>query len=299
MINVNSMVDIEVFLSRNGLSLERLGTLCRFVDAGGLSRAAGGERARVSLYSRQLKELEEFFGVPLARRSGRSSVPTDAAARLAALVRVHLDALNDFAAEERRVPRRITIASSQSVFEWWVLPRVDAVRSALPRGSSIVLLDLRTDEIAEALRTHTADLGILRSDAVPAGTRVTALTDIRYRLFVQASLAHGRTARELLAELPLAVSMGGQFRRQFDTAAAHADLALDVALECSSFTLVAAAVARGYGALLPSIASAAFDPRRVSSFALPFKTEPVRKLVAAWPESDDRPWLRALRSALK
>ena len=50
------MIDIATFLAQRGLSLERLGTLCRFVDAGGLSPAAGHDHARVSQYSRQIKE---------------------------------------------------------------------------------------------------------------------------------------------------------------------------------------------------------------------------------------------------
>ena len=299
MTNVNSMIDIATFLAQRGLSLERLGTLCRFVDAGGLSPAAGHDHARVSQYSRQIKDLEAFFGVPLLRRVGRAGVPTDTARRLATLVRAHVGALSDFAAAERRAPQRVTLASSHSVLEWWVMPRMDAMRAALPSGSSIVLLDLRTREIAEAVETRQADLGLLRADAVPAGLMRTQVARYGYALFVEAALVRGRSARDLLRGLPLAVSMGGQFREQLEDAAARARAPLNVALECSSFTLASTAVFSGYGAVLPEIAVAAFRGGRVACLALPFKPDPARSLVAAWPRGDQRPWLAALRSALR
>ncbi len=293
------MVDSHPFLSKPGLSLDRLGTLCRFVDAGGLSRAAGQDHARLSLYSRQIKDLEAFFGVPLSQRVGRVGVPTDAARRLAALVRAHVAALNDFATAERRAPERVTIASSHSVFEWWVMPRMDALRATLPGGTSIVLLDLRTRDIAEAVESRQADLGLLRADAVPAQLMRTQVTRFGYALFVQAALVRGRSPRDLLRELPLAVSRGGRVREQLEEAAVRAHVLLNITLECSSFTLVAASVAKGYGAVLPEIATAAFRGQRVECVPLPFKPDPARSLVAAWPRGDERPWLGALRTALR
>ena len=54
-------------LSEGGLTLDRLKNFCAIAEAGGIARIAGGDPAKQSLYSRQVKELEQFFGVELTR----------------------------------------------------------------------------------------------------------------------------------------------------------------------------------------------------------------------------------------
>src|SRR5437763_14976644 len=54
--------------AKGGLSLERLDAFAQIVAASGISKAAPGNLTRQSQYSRQLKELEEFFGVELVQR---------------------------------------------------------------------------------------------------------------------------------------------------------------------------------------------------------------------------------------
>ena len=56
----------EHLFAERGLSLDRLKTLIEVAKAGSIAAAARGDSARQSLYSRQIKELEEFFGVELA-----------------------------------------------------------------------------------------------------------------------------------------------------------------------------------------------------------------------------------------
>lgn len=51
----------EHLFSERGLSLDRLKTLIEVARAGSIAAAARGDSARQSLYSRQIKELEEFF----------------------------------------------------------------------------------------------------------------------------------------------------------------------------------------------------------------------------------------------
>ena len=52
----------------SGFTIERLRTFCRIAAAGSIAQAAKGDSTRQSQFSRQLKELEEFFGTELARR---------------------------------------------------------------------------------------------------------------------------------------------------------------------------------------------------------------------------------------
>ena len=74
-------------LSESGLSLERLQSFCLVAQAGGVTKAAKGDPTKQSLFSRQVKELEEFFGAELMRRKGRGIVLTAAGQRLNVLAR--------------------------------------------------------------------------------------------------------------------------------------------------------------------------------------------------------------------
>src|SRR5438876_8623230 len=59
----------ENLSAQSGLSLERLKTFREIVAAGGITAAAGDDSNRQSQFSRQLKELERYFGVELLRRA--------------------------------------------------------------------------------------------------------------------------------------------------------------------------------------------------------------------------------------
>ena len=102
-------------LSTSGLSLDRLQSFCLVAEAGGVTKAAKGEAARQSQFSRQLKELEEFFGVELMRRSGRGVTLTEAGRRLHVLAREHFAALGDFKADCASEPARLTVAAGDSL----------------------------------------------------------------------------------------------------------------------------------------------------------------------------------------
>jgi DNA-binding transcriptional LysR family regulator len=74
-----------------GLSLDRLETLSQVLAGGGISRAAGGDANRQSQFSRQIAELEGWFGVALVLMEGGGSFHRFAAERSAA-AGVDLDA---------------------------------------------------------------------------------------------------------------------------------------------------------------------------------------------------------------
>src|SRR5947199_3074139 len=57
----------EDLFAQSGLSLERLKTFREIVAAGGITAAAGDDSNRQSQFSRQLKELERYFGVELLK----------------------------------------------------------------------------------------------------------------------------------------------------------------------------------------------------------------------------------------
>src|ERR1700722_20343675 len=101
----------ESLFDDRGLSLDRLRVLLEVRDAGSLAEAAPGDPIRQSQYSRQLRELSEFFGVKLGRRQGKLLKLTDDGARLAELAREQLRSLQDFRSECRAYSSDYAIAA--------------------------------------------------------------------------------------------------------------------------------------------------------------------------------------------
>ena len=92
----------EKLFSERGLSLDRLRVLVEIHDAGSIAQAAPGDLVRQSQYSRQLRELSEFFGCEVAQRRGKLLKLTGRGARLAELARV--DGLDASAGDYRLTP---------------------------------------------------------------------------------------------------------------------------------------------------------------------------------------------------
>ena len=291
-------------LSKGGLSLDRLNNFCRIAEAGGITKAAGGDPGKQSLYSRQIKELETFFGVELKVRRGKGIVLTDAGQQLARLTRAHLIGLADFQRTAQNMPQSISIGSGNSVIEWILMPRMAELNKALPKARFECISD-RTRVIVSQLLDLTLDIGIIRDDAVQRPLKSAHLTTVTYSLFVPKKLSpgvNGENLRKRLAQIPLATSMGGTFRDTLEAGAGKLGWPLDIVMSCSSFTQAARLVLAGnYGGVLPGIARVDFDSSRVVEIPLPFLKDYSRKLCVAWNPRlvEVRPLIKKAAESLK
>lgn len=294
----------DQMLAKGGLSLDRLHNFSRIAKAGGITNAAGGDPGKQSLYSRQIKELEMFFGVELKVRRGKGIVLTEAGQQLARLTRAHLIGLADFQRTAQSLPQSISIGSGNSVIEWLLMPRVGTLSQALPRAKFSLVSD-RTRVIVSELLDLTLDLGIVREDAVQRPLKSMPLARLTYALFLPKKLSPGVNAeniRKRLAQIPLATSMGGTFREILETGAGKAGWPLNITMSCSSFTQAARLVPSGsYGAVLPGIARVDFDPAQTVEIPLPFLKGYARKLCVAWNPRlvEVRPFIARAVEALK
>lgn len=246
-------------LSESGLSLERLQSFCRVAEAGGVTRAAKGDATKQSLYSRQVKELEEFFGAELMRRKGRGIVLTPAGQRLHSIAREQFAALSDFKTECRAQPLEIVIGAGDSLIQWLLLPRLSAIEKKLPNAQH-KFLNLTNAEIVHRLHEGLIDFGVVRKGEAIKPLGSAPLGRVAFSLFVPEQM-HARTKGmqfgEFIGALPLAVLEGeGNFRQELAAIARKSKLRLNVKVECSSFPLVARALASGtLAGILPSMAA--------------------------------------------
>src|SRR5947209_20540177 len=86
----------ENLFAQSGLSLERLKTFREIVAAGGISAAAGDDSNRQSQFSRQLKELERYFGVELIKRGRGPMKLTPAGEQLHRIISHAFGSLQEF-----------------------------------------------------------------------------------------------------------------------------------------------------------------------------------------------------------
>lgn len=249
----------DSLFSERGLSLDRLKVLIEVRDAGSIAQAAPGDPVRQSQYSRQLRELSEFFGCEVAQRRGKILKLTEQGERLAELAREQLRSLDDFRAECKQTSVAFTIGAGDSLIQWLVIPRLGKIIDEFP-GTHFATTNLRTNEIVQQLTDCRLDFGIIRKNAMAPGLKSVSLGVVSYVALVPEALARTRkklSLRQALAELPLATqTTDGQFTSGLRAIAKDADVPLTPALACQSFPQTMAALRSGqFWAIVPELAA--------------------------------------------
>lgn len=276
----------ETLFSERGLSLDRLKVLIEVRDAGSIAQAAPGDPVRQSQYSRQLRELAEFFGCEVTQRRGKILKLTPQGERLAELAREHLRSLDDFRAECRQQSVAFTIGAGDSLIQWLVIPQLGRITGEFP-GLHFATLNLRTNEIVQQLTEGRIDFGIIRKNAMAPGLKAVSLGVVSYAALVPESLVRAKkkpTLRQAFAELPLATqTTDGQFATGLRAIAQDCDVALAPALACQSFPQTMAALRSGrFWAIVPEIATRDLPAGTMHRLADPALAQLDREAMLAW-----------------
>lgn len=254
----DSSVMFEALFSERGLSLDRLKVLIEVRDAGSIAQAAPGDPVRQSQFSRQLRELSEFFGCEVAQRRGKILKLTTQGERLAELAREQLRSLEDFRAECREESVAFTIGAGDSLIQWLVIPKLGELIPRFP-GTRFATTNLRTNEIVQQLTDCRLDFGIIRKNAVTPALKAVSLGLISYVAIVPEKLVpkKGKLSLErALRELPLATqTTDGQFTSGLRALAKAHGVSVIPALACQSFPQTLASIKTGkFWAVIPEIA---------------------------------------------
>ena len=277
--------------------MERLANFCAVADAGSIASVAKGDPSRQSLMSRQIRELESFFGVELVRRKGRGLEITGAGRELAAIGRQNFNGLADYAARCRGREWSVRIVASNSIAQWLLLPRLKAVAEAQPNVKFEIFHE-QTREMVAGTREGTYDVAFVRKDALVPGLKRAVLGEIGHSLFIPASLAKKtpKSVVDALASVPMALPIGGWMREKVEKMAGARPLR--VTLACTSYLQAAEAVRSGMcAAVLPDTALSSLQGQRLHRLPLPDRFT----LCLAWtPRNvDTRPALVELISVMK
>jgi len=276
----------DLLFAERGLSLDRLKVLVEVHDAGSIAQAAPGDPVRQSQYSRQLRELSEFFGCEVARRQGKLLKLTPQGIRLAELGREQLRSLQDFRAECRSESLDYTIAAGDSLLQWLVIPRLGRLRRG-KQDTCFATVNLRTTEIVQQLVDGRIDFGVTRRDAVADGLKTAPLGELAFVAVVPRPLVASiqqLTLTEIFAKLPLAAqTTDGQFAQRLRDVALACGVEFSPALACQSFPHSLSAVRSGaFAAILPRLALGELPTEMVTILDDPLLRQLRRPMALAW-----------------
>src|SRR5688572_6988165 len=154
----------EKLFSESGLSLDRLRAMLEVGASGSIVKAANGDPVRQSQYSRQIKELEDFFRVKLFERHDKGMQLTHHGRELARISRFFLLGLSNFQRGCLSEDQTFRIAGSTTLVQQILAP----VLSALPTTMSnrFILEPAADDEIERRLHDLTLDFAIVTRSAL-------------------------------------------------------------------------------------------------------------------------------------
>jgi DNA-binding transcriptional LysR family regulator len=177
--------------AESGLSLDRLRALVEVAAAGSIARAAGAAPVRQSQYSRQIKELEEFFRVTLFERQAKGIQLTDNGRELARISRFFLLGLSNFQRGCLAEERTYRIGASATFIEIFLVPVLSAAPSVQP-GVSYAVEALADDIIERRLHELTLDFGIVTKPALSRPLQLRQLGSSPLNLCVPKALCKTR-----------------------------------------------------------------------------------------------------------
>ena len=294
----------EKLLSKRGLSLERLRALVETAEAGSISKAAPDDPVRQGQYSRQIKELEEFFGFELGERRGRRLVLTGAGRELALLGKEFLIRLGDYESEQRRETVTVTIGVYQSIAHWLLLPRLEAMHRKFPRVQWI-MPGGTTNELVRGLSEHTLDLGLVRQNAIKKPLRQSAVLRLTYCVFAPKDKVPRNRQQDtkwVLENLPVVLPHGrGEFGMALERGASQEGVKIRVVLTCETAVQARQAITGGeFCGILPAIAAAELPGDRFLKLEASLLKGYARNICLAWNPRllELRPQLEAIKDYL-
>lgn len=260
-------------ISQRGLSLDRLHTFHRVAQTGGIARAANSNPVQQSQFSRQIRELESFFGVELTLRHGKGIRLTPQGEELARLIQQQLTGLSDFLHSCQKLPIHLVLGAGDSFLQWLVLPKLGRIQKEFP-NVELELINLQNRYVLEGVRNQNLDFGIVRSSAVKKPLEHRSLGSHGFSLFVPTRLKRGHSQPQSgawLSQLPLAVQGGkeGAVQQMLGRVAKKLGLPLNIRLQCESFPEAAEALrSGGYAAILPDFARSRLMEADVTEMSL-------------------------------
>ncbi len=261
---------------------------CRVAEAGSIVAAADGDPTRQSQFSRQIKELEEYFGTKLVERAGKTIRLTEDGKKVALITQSFLRAVEGLRAGASK-EAVLRIGAGESVLRWVVMPRLTEVQN-LDSSVQFDFATQRTEQCVESVKRGLLDLAIVRKDAVEPTLNALPCGSLSYALVVPRNLLPGRTAAglQLVRRIPFAMLNGeGVLAKSVIALAKKMDLQLDIRVRAENFSLLISAIENAtLAAVLPEQAVPSLSKERFAAIEMDDLKTLTRELVLVYsPEA--------------
>jgi DNA-binding transcriptional LysR family regulator len=270
----------------SGFSLDRLRSLLEVHEAGYIAKASRDDRTRANLISRQITELEEFFGTKLRKKEGRQAKLSEDGEELAKLTKRFLRQLEEYQDRVEGRPETINLGTGNTIIEIVLLPKLSDIRKQA-NGAMVMLRNRRSRDIIDQLNSGELHIGIVSETRLPSSLDSKPLGQVSFELFIPSTLkakANFKDPLKTMSELPYASLDGsGETKTAITDAARKRKLTIRPELECSGSGQVAAAIKNGnFCGILPSFFNSYFEKDQVHRVKIPRMGKLNRKYVVAW-----------------
>jgi DNA-binding transcriptional LysR family regulator len=154
------LVMFAKLFAESGLSLDRLRALLEVGASGSIVKAAGADPVRQSQYSRQIKELEDFFRARLIERQGKGSRLTNHGKELARISRFFMVGLSNFQRGCLAEEQTFQIGACATFIRQFLVPML-AKKSSPGNNQSYATEVVGDEEIERRLHDLTLDFGVV------------------------------------------------------------------------------------------------------------------------------------------
>ena len=173
--------------AESGLSLDRLKAFLEVGSARSIVKAANGDPVRQSQYSRQIKELEDFFRTRLIERQAKGIRFTANGKELARLSRFFLLGLSNFQRGCLAEEQTFRIGASGTFIRHFLMPALSGKRA---RSSSVHFSTevVAGEEIERRLHTLSLDFGVVITTGLSRPLQTKPLHRWKLELWVPKAL---------------------------------------------------------------------------------------------------------------
>jgi DNA-binding transcriptional LysR family regulator len=169
--------------AESGLSLDRLRALLEVGASGSILKAAGGDPVRQSQYSRQIKELEDFFRAQLIERQGKGTRLTSHGRELARISRFFMVGLSNFQRGCLAEEQTFRIGASATFIRQFLLPIV-ADKSSPGDDAAYATEVVSDEEIERRLHDLTLDFGVVGNAALSRPLQTKSVGNWKLELWI-------------------------------------------------------------------------------------------------------------------
>jgi DNA-binding transcriptional LysR family regulator len=263
--------------------IDDLVALRTLADLGSFRKAAAAVHLSQPAYSRRIDKLERALGIRLVERTTRSVTLTAAGREFERKMRVLLDDLDNALLAIRGDPAtrgdRVTLACVPSTLTELVAPVLARYRLSHPRVQ-VIVLDVKSNEVREAVSQGEADFGLSFVDTPDGNVEFAPLFDEHFVLACRpdhALAGHSSVAwADLGAHAFIALARTSGNRLVVDRALAGRGLRPRVAYEVQTGAAALALIEAGLGVAAMPAAAVAGHPTLVS---LPLRDPEVTRTV--------------------